>query len=60
MHWTDRFNELNIDVKEYSEAGQRLTGVLRSEGWKPEEIERFANPVFVDIRRATLESLRLR
>lgn len=58
MHWTDPFNDLNKNLKEYAVAGQQLTRVLRSEGWTPEDIAKFANPIFVDLRNIMLLSVR--
>ena len=58
MHWTDPFNDINKTAPQYAKAGLELIRLLRSEGWKPEEIEMLAGPTLVDIRAALLTTLR--
>ena len=59
MHWTDAFNDINKKAPHYSSAGLRLIHALRAEGWQPEDIEKLADPIFIDVRVALLQSLHL-
>ena len=58
MHWTDPFNEINKSAPQYAEAGLKLIRLLRSEGWKPGDMDALADQRLIDIRKAVLESIR--